>query len=52
MGKGEYTDGKIKVTVRLDPALVKRAKLVAVNRDTSFQALIEHGLRRQLEATK
>ena len=29
MATGEYTDGKVKVTVRLDPVLVKRAKLAA-----------------------
>jgi len=49
MGKPEYTAGEIKVTVRMDPALVKRATLAA-NRETSFHGLIEQGLRRQLEA--
>jgi len=51
MGRGEYTDGKVKVTVRLRPALVKQAKLKAINRDTSLQALIERGLRAQVKAT-
>jgi predicted HicB family RNase H-like nuclease len=52
MATGEYTDGKVKVTVRLDPALVKRAKLAAVTRDTTLQALVEQGLRQQLRGTK
>jgi predicted HicB family RNase H-like nuclease len=52
MGRGEYTDGRIKVTVRLLPTLVKRAKLEAIKRDTSLQALIERGLQMQLRAVK
>ena len=40
------------VTVRLDPALVRRAKLAAVTRDTTLQALVEQGLRQQLRAAK
>jgi hypothetical protein len=45
MATGEYTDGKVKVTV-------KRAKLAAVTRDTTLQALVEQGLRQQLRGTK
>ena len=52
MGKGECTDGKVRVTVRLLPTLVKRAKLKAIKRDTSLQDLIERGLRTQLKAAK
>ena len=52
MATGEYTDGKVKVTVRLDPALVRRVKIAAVTRDTTVQALVERGLRQQLRATK
>jgi len=52
MGKGEYTNGKVKVTVRLLPSLVKRAKLEAIKRDTSLQDLIERGLQMQLKAAK
>jgi len=40
---GRYADGKVKVTARLDPALVKRAKLEAVTRETTLQALVERG---------
>jgi predicted DNA binding CopG/RHH family protein len=48
MAKGEYVDGKVKVTVRLPPALMKRTKLEAVRRSTTVQALIEQGLKREL----
>jgi len=49
---GEYTDGKVKVTVRLDPALVRRTKRAVVTLDTTLQALVEQGLRQQLRAPK
>jgi len=52
MALGEYTDGKVKVTVRLDPRLLKRVKLAAVTRDTTVQALVERGLRQQLRAAQ
>jgi predicted HicB family RNase H-like nuclease len=42
--KGEYTDGKVKVTIRLDPDLVKTAKHQAIEQQTTLQALIEAAL--------
>lgn len=48
MGKGEYTDGKVKVTVRLDPALVRRAKVYGYTHRRTLQALVERGLRHVL----
>ena len=45
MGKGEYTDGKIKVTVRLDPNLVKKVKHRAIEQSASLQELIERALK-------
>ena len=42
--KGEYTDGKVKVTIRLHPELVKQAKHLAIEHSTTLQALIEETL--------
>jgi predicted HicB family RNase H-like nuclease len=44
MAKGEYTDGKVKVTIRLDPTLVRKAKHLAIERGISLQALVEDQL--------
>jgi predicted transcriptional regulator len=38
-------EGKVKVTVNLEAELVKRAKIAAVERDQTLQAIIEEGLR-------
>jgi predicted transcriptional regulator len=35
----------VKVTVNLDAELVKRAKIAAVERDLTLQAILEEGLR-------
>jgi hypothetical protein len=37
-------DERVKVTVRLKPALVKRAQHYAIDRDTTLQALVEQAL--------
>lgn len=42
--KGEYTDGKVKVTIRLHPDLVKAAKHQAIEQQTTLQELIETAL--------
>jgi len=52
MAMAEYADGKVKVTVHLDPRLVKRVKLAGVTRDMTVQALVERGLRQQLRAAQ
>ena len=44
MGKGEYTDGKVKVTIRLNPELVTKTKHYAIEHHTSLQNLIERAL--------
>ena len=44
MGKGEYTDGKVKVTIRLNPELVKKAKHWAIEQNVSLQELIARAL--------
>lgn len=42
--KGEYTDSKVKVTIRLPPELVKQAKHRAIEDGATLQDLIERGL--------
>jgi len=52
MPKGVYTDGKAQLTVRLDPALIKRAKLRAIERDMTVQDLVERALEQSLKTPR
>jgi hypothetical protein len=38
-------EGKVKVTVNLEAELVKRAKIAAIERAMTLQAIVEEGLR-------
>jgi hypothetical protein len=43
--------GAVKTTVEIDDDLLRQAKLRAVERGETLHALLERGLRRELEAT-
>jgi hypothetical protein len=52
MPQGVYTDGKVKVTVRLEPALILTAKKYALERRTTVQALVTRGLQKILKGSR